>query len=37
MLADVEDTTIFSKTREYAMPMNTAECELNFQSEMNQT
>ena len=35
---DVEDDDdFFQDAYEYARPMNTAECELNFQSEITQT
>ena len=37
LLNDVEDDDFFQDAYEYARPMNTAECELNFQSEITQT
>ena len=36
LLSDVKDD-FFQDAYEYARPMNTAECELNFQSEITQT
>ena len=35
--ADLEDDDFFQDAYEYARPMTTAECELNFQSEITQT
>ena len=35
--ADLEDDDFSQDAYEYARPMNTAECELNFQSEITQT
>ena len=37
LLNDVKDDDFFQDAYEYARPMNTAECELNFQSEITQT